>query len=77
VPDLKEKSVLVHGDRAAGCIAGCKVRSTGIEEVGNFRIFLAALGDGFGTHQNITVSKYLFIRFLKTEGIGFMGHFCI
>jgi hypothetical protein len=51
------------------------MRSTGIEEASKFGICLAALGDGFGAHQNITVSKCLFISFLTTEGIGFMRHF--
>jgi hypothetical protein len=49
--------------------------STGIEEASKFRIRLATLGDGFGTHQNIPVSEGMFISFLKTKGIGFMGHF--
>ena len=49
--------------------------STGVEEAGKFRIRLAALGDRFGTHQNIPVSEGLFISLLATEGIGFMRHF--
>jgi hypothetical protein len=49
--------------------------STGIEEASKFSICLATLGDSFGAHQHIAVSKCLFIRFLTTEGIGFMGHF--
>jgi hypothetical protein len=49
--------------------------STRIKEAGKFSICLATLGNGFGVHQNITVSKCLFISFLKTKGIGFMGHF--
>jgi hypothetical protein len=51
------------------------MRSTGIEEASKFSIYLATLGDGFGAHQNITVSKRLSISLLKTKGIGFMGHF--
>jgi hypothetical protein len=51
------------------------MHSTGIEEASKFGICLATLSDGLGAHQDITVSKCLFIRFLETKGIGFMGHF--
>ena len=50
------------------------MRATGIDEASKFSICLATLGDSFGAHQNIAVSKCLFIRFLKTKRIGFMGH---
>jgi hypothetical protein len=51
------------------------MHATGIEEASKFSICMATLGDGVGAHQNIAVSKRLFIRFLEAKGIGFMGHF--
>jgi hypothetical protein len=51
------------------------MRSAGVEEAGQLRIHLPTLGDRVCTHQHIPISKSLFIRFLKTERIGFMRHF--